>query len=141
MDLGGAQGIPSWGKFWLAALGVYEWDGVNPIPPEFWLLPYWAPVHPGKWWCHCRMVYLPMGYIYGKKASPPLNDLTKSIREEIYQVPGYNKINWKVMGNNVCPIDVYTPHTMLVNFEHGMSFNFVFIGIFLFFIIIITQVF
>lgn len=34
---GGAQGIPSWGKFWLSALGVYEWEGVNPIPPEFWL--------------------------------------------------------------------------------------------------------
>jgi squalene cyclase len=24
---GGATLIPSWGKFWLACLGVYDWDG------------------------------------------------------------------------------------------------------------------
>jgi lanosterol synthase len=34
--LGGAASIPAWGKFWLAALGVYDWKGVNPIPPELW---------------------------------------------------------------------------------------------------------
>ncbi|CAG8820972.1 24748_t:CDS:2, partial [Dentiscutata erythropus] len=32
--LGGAIGIPSWGKFWLACLNVYDWEGLNPIPPE-----------------------------------------------------------------------------------------------------------
>ncbi|KAL0308341.1 UNVERIFIED_CONTAM: Lupeol synthase [Sesamum radiatum] len=36
LDHGGAVAIPSWGKFWLAVLGVYEWDGCNPMPPEFW---------------------------------------------------------------------------------------------------------
>lgn len=58
---GGAHWITSWGKFWLAVLGVYSWDGLNPMPPEMWLLPYsawtgigWA--HPGRFWCHCRMV-------------------------------------------------------------------------------------
>ena len=25
---------PHWGKFWLAVLGVYDWAGVNPVPPE-----------------------------------------------------------------------------------------------------------
>ncbi|KAE9464228.1 hypothetical protein C3L33_03879, partial [Rhododendron williamsianum] len=39
LDHGGAVGIPSWGKFWLTVLGVYEWEGCNPMPPEFWLLP------------------------------------------------------------------------------------------------------
>lgn len=37
---GGAAAITSWGKFWLAVLGVYSWDGMNPLPPEMWLLPY-----------------------------------------------------------------------------------------------------
>jgi cycloartenol synthase len=60
---GGAAFNPHWGKFWLAALGVFEWQGVNPIPPELWLLPRWFPFHPGKMWCHCRMVYLPMSYV------------------------------------------------------------------------------
>ena len=27
------RGIPSWGKFWLATLGCYDWGGLNPIPP------------------------------------------------------------------------------------------------------------
>jgi lanosterol synthase len=31
---GGATGIPSWGKFWLSVLNVYEWEGMNPVPPE-----------------------------------------------------------------------------------------------------------
>jgi squalene cyclase len=44
-----------------------EWDGHNPVPPEMWLLPDWTPFHPGRLWCHCRMVYLPMCYLYGTK--------------------------------------------------------------------------
>lgn len=23
--------------------------------------------HPGRFWCHCRMVYLPMSYCYGRR--------------------------------------------------------------------------
>lgn len=60
---GGAVQLPQWGKFWLAVLGAYEWEGVNPMSPELWLLPRWFPFHPGKMWCHCRMVYLPMSYM------------------------------------------------------------------------------
>jgi squalene cyclase len=61
---GGATFITSWGKFWLAVLGVYSWDGMNPLPPEIWLLPYasWTGIglaHPGRFWCHCRMVRAP----------------------------------------------------------------------------------
>jgi len=45
---GGAVGIPSWGKMLLSVLGVYEWRGNNPVPPEVWLLPYTLnPMHPG----------------------------------------------------------------------------------------------
>ena len=54
---GGAIYTSSWAKFWLAVLGVYDWKGVNSIPPEMWLLPDWFPFHPGRLWCHCRMVY------------------------------------------------------------------------------------
>jgi squalene cyclase len=60
-EQGGATYITSWGKFWLSVLGVYEWQGQNPLNPEMWLLPYsgWTGigwVHPGRFWCHCRMV-------------------------------------------------------------------------------------
>nr|GME20753.1 lupeol synthase-like [Ipomoea batatas] len=47
IDHGGAVATPSWGKFWLAVLGVYDWEGCNPLPPEFWLLPKLFPIHPG----------------------------------------------------------------------------------------------
>lgn len=40
---GGATHITSWGKFWLSVLGVYAWQGQNPLPPEMWLLPYKVP--------------------------------------------------------------------------------------------------
>ena len=35
-QLGGTVGIPSWGKFWLSVLNVYDWDGVNTLLPELW---------------------------------------------------------------------------------------------------------
>ncbi|KAK3032112.1 hypothetical protein RJ639_037416 [Escallonia herrerae] len=28
-------------------LGVYDWSGNNPLPPEIWILPYSLPIHPG----------------------------------------------------------------------------------------------
>ena len=50
--LGGALYGPHWAKFWLSVLGVMEWDIVNPVPPELWLLPDWAPISPWRWWIH-----------------------------------------------------------------------------------------
>lgn len=90
---GGATLIPSWGKFWLAALGVYEWSGLNPLTPELWALPYWFPLFPGRMWCHCRMVYLPMSYVYGVRASPPSSPLLTALKQELY-VTKYAAIDW-----------------------------------------------
>jgi lanosterol synthase len=36
--MGGALCTPSWCKFWLCLLGLYEWEGVDPFPAEFWYL-------------------------------------------------------------------------------------------------------
>lgn len=33
--------------FCAQVLGVYEWAGFNPVPPEFWLFPEVFPFHPG----------------------------------------------------------------------------------------------
>lgn len=41
-QMGGAVGIPSWGKFWLSVLNVYEWDGVNSLLPELWYVILWV---------------------------------------------------------------------------------------------------
>lgn len=83
---GGALYAPSWAKFWLAAIGVYHWDGINSIPAEMWFLPRWFPFHPGKLWCHCRMVYLPMCYVYCKRFVPDVSNdaVLLSLRKELF---------------------------------------------------------
>lgn len=36
LGLGGATGLPQWGKIWLSCLNLYEWEGVNCIPVDLW---------------------------------------------------------------------------------------------------------
>ncbi|XAR47970.1 Cycloartenol synthase [Bertholletia excelsa] len=112
LERGGATHIPSWGKFWLSVLGVYEWCGNNPLSPEIWLLPYFLPVHPGRMWCHCRMVYLPMSYLYGKRFVGPINASVLSLRREIYAQP-YHQIDWNKARNLCAKEDLYYPHPMI----------------------------
>jgi len=54
---GGCVNTSSWAKFYLCLLGAMEWEGHNVVPAELWLLPNWCPFHPGRMWCHARMVY------------------------------------------------------------------------------------
>ncbi|XP_075685685.1 lanosterol synthase [Rhinoderma darwinii] len=114
---GGAIGIPSWGKFWLAVLNVYSWEGMNTLFPEMWLLPQWFPAHPSTIWCHCRQVYLPMSYCYATRLSAREDDLIRSLRQELY-VQEYSGINWPAQRNNVAACDMYTPHSTLLNFAY-----------------------
>ncbi|KAI6015989.1 terpenoid cyclases/protein prenyltransferase alpha-alpha toroid [Pisolithus microcarpus] len=112
--LGGATGTPAWGKFWLALLNVYDWEGVNPIPPELWLLPDWIPFHPHRWWIHTRNVYIPMSYLYGIRFQMEENDLIRSLRQELYTT-NYHSIDWPAQRNNVASVDIYYPHTAVLD--------------------------
>lgn len=112
--LGGATHVPQWGSFWLSILNVYDWEGNNPIPPELWVLPEWLPFHPSRWWTHCRMVYIPMCYLYGIRWSMPENDLILALREELY-TQNYYSIDWPAQRNTVAEIDLYVPHSTLLN--------------------------
>jgi len=114
---GGANFVASWGKFWLAVLGVYSWEGMNPMPPEMWLLPYsaWTGIglaHPGRFWCHCRMVYLPMSYMYGARATCRGTELTAALREELY-TQDYGTIDWNRARNQIAKEDLYYPHPLV----------------------------
>lgn len=117
---GGATGVPSWGKFYLSVLGAYEWDGCNSLFPELWIFPEWIPFHPWRYWCHARMVYLPMAYCYGAKVTGPLTDLVKELRTELYTVP-YEKISWKEARNACCPKDVYRKSTPMLRLMHSIT--------------------
>ncbi|XP_050231956.1 lupeol synthase-like [Mercurialis annua] len=112
LDHGTATAISSWGKTWLSILGVYEWDGSNPMPPEFWLFPQILPMHPAKMFCYCRLTYMPMSYLYGKRFVGPITPLILQIREEIYDKP-YNKINWKSVRHLCAKEDNHYPHTLI----------------------------
>ena len=130
MDLGaGANAtFSSWGKFYLCVLGAYEWEGLNPIPPETWLMPYALnPLHPGRFWCHCRMVYLPMSYLYGARARGKITPLVRALRRELFatgatargssEVDGtvdrYDSIDWDAARNACAREDLYYPHPWL----------------------------
>ncbi|XP_054818641.1 beta-amyrin synthase-like isoform X2 [Prosopis cineraria] len=99
-DHGGVTYIPSWGKTWLCILGVYEWSGSNPMPPEFWLLPSFLPMHP---------VYMPMSYLYGKRFVGPITPLILQLRLELHVQP-YNQINWNKARHLCAKEDLQWPH-------------------------------
>uniref|UniRef100_A0A8C5CBW8 Terpene cyclase/mutase family member n=1 Tax=Gadus morhua TaxID=8049 RepID=A0A8C5CBW8_GADMO len=101
---GGAAGIPSWGKFWLAIL--------NDITCVCQAVP-----HPSTLWCHCRQVYLPMSYCYAVRLAAKEDPLVLSLRQELY-VQDYESICWPAQRNNVAACDMYTPHSRLLNFAY-----------------------
>ncbi|KAL6629180.1 hypothetical protein ACP70R_028945 [Stipagrostis hirtigluma subsp. patula] len=111
---GGATLLPQWGKIWLSILGVYEWSGNNPFLPELWLLPQFLPFYPGKFFCLCRMFYLPVAYLYGKRFVGPITPIILALREEIYNTP-YDKIDWNKARGSCAKEDAITPRTLLQN--------------------------
>ncbi|XP_031254808.1 beta-amyrin synthase-like [Pistacia vera] len=108
-DRGGVTYIPSWGKNWLSILGVFDWSGINPMPPEFWILPSFFPIHPSKMWCYCRLVYMPLSYLYGKRFVGPITPLIQQLRDELHTQP-YNEINWRKVRHLCAKEDLYYPH-------------------------------
>lgn len=112
--LGGALNAPHWSKFWLAVLGVCDWEIVNPVPPEAWLLPYWVPLAPWRWWVHIRQVFLPMSWIWSKRWAAPETDIIRALRRELF-VQLWESIDWAAHRNDIAPSDNYHPKTWLLN--------------------------
>jgi lanosterol synthase len=111
---GGVEGIPTWGKFWLAIIGLYDYRGLNAIPPELFLLPKWLPFHPSRFYCHTRLIYLAIAFIGGNRfvASLPAN-VRDDLRRELYDKP-YGEIDFTVLRHRLAPSDVYVPITPLL---------------------------
>src|SRR6185436_3494038 len=105
---GGVKHIPSWGKFWLAMLNLYGWEGVNPIQPELWILPEWAPVHPRRMYNHTRLIYLGIGYLYGRRFTGKVTPIIEALRGELYEEP-YESIDFAAHRHELAPTDVYVP--------------------------------
>ncbi|KAF3431861.1 hypothetical protein FNV43_RR26597 [Rhamnella rubrinervis] len=112
LDHGGVTHIPSWGKTWLSILGLFDWVGTKPMPPEFWLLPSFLPLHPAIVWCYTRTVYMPMSYLYGKRFVAPITPLILQLREELHTQP-YGQINWRKARHLCAKEDLYFPHPFI----------------------------
>ncbi|CAL2244730.1 unnamed protein product [Prunus armeniaca] len=115
LDRGGAYYAASWGKTWMAILGVYDWEGSNPMPPEFWTYPTLLPFHPSKMFCYCRLTYLPMSYFYATRFVGPITPLVEELRQEIYREP-YSEINWSTVRHSCAKEDNYYPHGRVQRF-------------------------
>ena len=118
-DQGGVVAIPTWGKFWLAMLNLYDWRGVNPVLPEAWLLPKWIPAHPANFYCHTRLIYMPMGFIYGRKFQAPLTPLIEELRKELY-ISDYEAITWRA-ARLIRTQEVYNPPSVVLQTIYKLS--------------------
>lgn len=103
----GVAAIPSWGKFWLAMVGLYEWEGVNPILPEVWVLPERFPLHPANYYCHTRLIYMGMAACYARKVRAPRTPIVDALRRELYP-DGYRRVDWTRARRSLHEGDIYT---------------------------------
>jgi lanosterol synthase len=85
---GGVLAVPTWGKFWLALVGLYGRDALRPLVPELALLPRVVPVHPVRFYCHTRYIYLAMALLQGGHARFTLGALGDELRNELYGSAG-----------------------------------------------------
>ena len=120
--LGGAIQGPHWAKFWLAVLGVAPWTVVNPVPPEFWLLPDWLPFSPWRWWIHIRQVFLPMSWLYSRRWTCEETDTIRELRDELFVQP-YHEIAWAAYRNSISTTDNYNPKSWILNAANWLIVN------------------
>jgi lanosterol synthase len=120
--MGGAKCGPHWAKFWLSILGVCSWDIVNPVPPEFWLLPDWIPFAPWRWWIHIRMVYLPMSFIWSQRWTFKETPLIRQLRQELFVEP-YETLDWTSNRNSIYEKDNYHPKSWLLRTANWLLLN------------------
>lgn len=83
------------------------------------LLPDWVPFHPWRWWIQCRVVYLPVSYLYGEKVQKPVNKLLLNIRDEIYRQK-YEEIDFTRYLNHVSPSDLMKPLSLALRTANAL---------------------
>jgi lanosterol synthase len=116
---GGVLAIPTWGKFWLALLDLYGYEGVNPTLPELFLLPAWLPFHPRRYYCHTRNIYLAIAWLYGNRFRARLGPIVHDLRRELYAVP-YETIDFAAHRHEVAPSDLYVRPGWLLRLGYGL---------------------
>ncbi|WCJ39157.1 Lupeol synthase [Euphorbia peplus] len=123
LDHGGAIYTQIWGKIFLSVLGVYEWSGCKPVPPEIHLLPSFLPFCPEKLWCYLRTLYGPISYLYGNKSVGPITDLILQLREELYTQP-YDQVNWNTARHSSLEEELHIPRWFALDMMFDVVYYF-----------------
>jgi len=103
---GGVLAIPSWGKLWLAMVGLYGFEGVNSIPPELFLVPDRVPLHPNNFYCHTRYIYLAIAFLYGRRFTADLGPITAELRAELYDQP-FEQLDFAAHRHHIAASDLF----------------------------------
>jgi hypothetical protein len=86
--------------------GLHDYAGMNPCPPELFLLPAWSPVHPNHLYCHTRYIYLAISFLYGARFRGDLGAITGDLRLELY-CKRYDVIDFAAHRHDVARGDLY----------------------------------
>ena len=116
----GILGIPSWGKFWLALLNLYDWRGVNAVLPELWSLPRRIPLHPSNWYCHTRLIYMAMASIYSHRFQTPVTPPIASLREELFP-QRFADVDFSASRNRLRDADLYARPSVWLRAGYGLA--------------------
>jgi 2,3-oxidosqualene cyclase len=116
---GGVLAIPTWGKFWLALLDCYGYEGINPTLPELFLMPRWLPFHPRRYYCHTRYIYLGVAFLFGNRFRSRLGPIVDDLRRELYPVP-YESVDFAAHRHEVAPSDLYVRPGWLLRLGYGL---------------------
>jgi 2,3-oxidosqualene cyclase len=116
---GGVLAIPSWGKFWLALIDLYGYEGVNPLVPELFVLPGSIPFHPMKYYCHTRYIYLAIAYLYGCRFKGDLGPILHDLRREFYAVP-FERLDFAAHRHDIAASDLYVRPSALLRLGYDL---------------------
>lgn len=123
---GGVLHIPTWGKFWLALCGLYDYAGVNPFPPEVFLLPRQIPFSPWNFYCHTRYVYMGIAYLYGRRFQGDLGPITAALRSELFDQNGqpYSQIDFAAHRHHIAASDLFVAPTAALRATYDLLYQY-----------------
>lgn len=117
---GGALAIPSWGKLWLALVGLYAWEGVPRLLPELWALPRALPLHPSRWYCHTRLIYLAMAAVYGARRDARVTPTIEALRAELFPA-GWERVDWRAARRALHAGDLEVPPSLALQLAYRLA--------------------
>lgn len=84
VNSGGVDSVPTFGKVWLAMLGLYDWQFVNVYGLEFFLVPRWIFFSPERFSHVSRSIFRSLAYLKSIRLKHDLGLLGQQLEHELY---------------------------------------------------------